>query len=67
MKKYILNLTKEELDIIKMALSRLELEMGHKATLSNSYNNPIVSKAYKQLEERAEKILEKLKEVWQHG
>ena len=67
MKKYILNLTKEELDIIKHSLSRLELEMGHKATLSNSYNNPTVSKAYKQLEERAEKILEKLKEVWQHG
>lgn len=39
MKKYILNLTKEELDIIKHSLSIAQLELNSRARNSASFGN----------------------------
>ena len=46
MKKYILNLTKEELDIIKHSLSIAQLELNSRGRNSANFGNARASIAY---------------------
>ena len=54
MKKYILNLTKEELDIIKHSLSIAQLELNSRARNSANFGNARASIAYYEEEIKVE-------------
>ena len=63
MKKYILNLTKEELDIIKHSLSIAQLELNSRARNSANFGNVKTSIAYYEEEIKVEELLNKLKNI----
>ena len=63
MKKYILNLTKEELDIIKHSLSIAQLELNSRARNSANFGNTRTAIAYYEEEIKVEKLLEDLKNI----
>ena len=60
MKNYILNLTKEELDIIKYSLSIAQLELNSRARNSASFGNARASIAYYEEEIKVEELLKEL-------
>ena len=57
MKKYILNLTKEELDIIKHSLSIAQLELNSRGRNSANFGNARASIAYYEEEIKVEELL----------
>ena len=61
MKKYILNLTKEEFDSVKYALSIAMIQLKYKKVNSAMWGNVEASEAYGQQELKMEKLLEDLK------
>ena len=63
MKKYILNLTKEELDIIKYSLSIAQLELNSRARNSASFGNARASIAYYEEEIKVEELLKELSKL----
>lgn len=63
MKKYILNLTKEELDIIKHSLSIAQLELNSRARRSASFGNVKTSIAYHEEEIKVEELLKELSKL----
>ena len=63
MKKYILNLTKEELDIIKYSLSIAQLELNSRARNSASFGNAKASIAYYEEEIKVEELLKELSKL----
>ena len=63
MKKYILNLTKEELDIIKYSLSIAQLELNSRARNSSSFGNARASIAYYEEEIKVEELLKELSKL----
>lgn len=63
MKKYILNLTKEELDIIKHSLSITQLELNSRARNSASFGNARASIAYYEEEIKVEELLKELSKL----
>ena len=60
MKKYILNLTKEELDIIKHSLSIAEMQLKYKTVMISDKK---ILEAYKGQERKMEKLLEDLENI----
>ena len=60
MKKYILNLTKEELDIIKHSLSIAQLELNSRGRNSANFGNARASIAYYEEEIKVEELLKAL-------
>ena len=63
MKKYILNLTKEELDIIKHSLSIAQLELNSRGRSSANFGNARASIAYYEEEIRVEELLKELSKL----
>ena len=63
MKKYILNLTKEELDIIKHSLSIAQLELNSRTRNSASFGNARASIAYYEEEIKVEELLKELSKL----
>ena len=63
MEEYILNITKDEFDSIKYALSIAQLQLGHKASISAIWGNTEISEAYKKQSQKMEKLLEDLKNI----
>ena len=63
MKKYILNLTKEELDIIKHSLSIAQLELNSRARNSASFGNTRTAIAYYEEEIKVEELLKELSKI----
>ena len=63
MKKYILNLTKEELDIIKHYLSIAQLELNSRARNSANFGNVKTSIAYYEEEIKVEELLKELSKL----
>ena len=63
MKKYILNLTKEELDIIKHSLSIAQLELNSRARNSANFGNARASIAYYEEEVKVEELLKELSKL----
>ena len=63
MKKYNLNLTKEELDIIKHSLSIAQLELNSRARNSASFGNVKTSIAYHEEEIKVEELLKELSKL----
>lgn len=63
MKKYNLNLTKEELDIIKHSLSIAQLELNSRARRSASFGNVKTSIAYYEEEIKVEELLKELSKL----
>ena len=63
MKKYILNLTKEELDIIKHSLSIAELELNSRGRNSANFGNARASIAYYEEEIKVEELLKELSKL----
>ena len=63
MEEYILNITKDEFDSIKYALSIAQLQLGQKANISAIWGNIEASEAYKKQSQKMEKLLEDLKNI----
>lgn len=63
MKKYILNLTKEELDIIKHSLSIAQLELNSRARNSANFGNTRTAIAYYEEEIKVEELLKELSKL----
>ena len=63
MKKYILNLTKEELDIIKHSLSIAQLELNSRGRNSANFGNARASIAYYEEELKVEELLKELSKL----
>ena len=63
MKKYILNLTKEELDIIKHSLSIAQLELNSRGRNSANFGNTRASIAYYEEEIKVEELLKELSKL----
>lgn len=63
MEEYILNITKDEFDSIKYALSIAQLQLGQKANISAIWGNVEASEAYKKQSQKMEKLLEDLKNI----
>ena len=63
MKKYILNLTKEELDIIKHSLSIAQLELNSRGRNSANFGNARASIAYYEEEIKVEELLKELSKL----
>ena len=63
MKKYILNLTKEELDIIKHSLSIAQLELNSRGRNSANFGNTRASIAYYEEEIKVEELLKELSKI----
>ena len=63
MKKYILNLTKEELDIIKHSLSIAQLELNSRGRNSANFGNVRASIAYYEEEIKVEELLKELSKL----
>ena len=63
MEEYILNLTKDEFDSVKYALSIAQLSLGQKAINSAMFGNIKAYEAYKQQEQKMEQILKDLKNI----
>ena len=63
MKKYILNLTKEELDIIKHSLSIAQLELNSRGRNSGNFGNARASIAYYEEEIKVEELLKELSKL----
>ena len=63
MKKYILNLTKEELDIIKHSLSIAQLELNSRTINSANFGNARASIAYYEEEIKVEELLKELSKL----
>lgn len=63
MKKYNLNLTKEELDIVKHSLSIAQLELNSRARRSASFGNVKTSIAYYEEEIKVEELLKELSKL----
>ena len=63
MKKYILNLTKEELDIIKHSLSIAQLELNSRGRNSANFGNARASIAYYEEEIKVEELLKELSKI----
>lgn len=63
MEEYILNITKEEFDSIKYALSMAQIQLNYKAVNSAMWGNVEASEAYKEQSEKMEKLLEDLKNI----
>lgn len=62
MEEYILNITKDEFDSIKYALSIAQLQLEQKANIS-AWGNVEASEAYKKQSQKMEKLLEDLKNI----
>ena len=60
MKKYILNLTKEEFDSIKYALSIAEMQLKYKTVMISDKK---ILEAYREQERKMEKLLEDLENI----
>ena len=63
MKKYILNLTKEELDIIKHSLSIAQLELNSRGRNAAKFGNARASIAYYEEEIKVEELLKELSKL----
>ena len=63
MKKYILNLTKEELDIIKHSLSIAQLELNSRGRNSANFGNTRAAIAYYEEEIKVEELLKELSKL----
>ena len=63
MKKYILNLTKEELDIIKHSLSIAQLELNSRGRNSSNFGNTRTAIAYYEEEIKVEELLKELSKL----
>ena len=63
MKKYIVNLTKEELDIIKHSLSIAQLELNSRGRNSANFGNARASIAYYEEEIKVEELLKELSKL----
>ena len=63
MKKYILNLTKEELDIIKHSLSIAQLELNSRGRNSANFGNTRTAIAYYEEEIKVEELLKELSKL----
>lgn len=63
MEEYILNITKEELDIIKHSLSIAQLELNSRARRSASFGNVKTSIAYYEEEIKVEELLKELSKL----
>ena len=63
MKKYILNLTKEELDIIKHSLSITQLELNSRGRNSANFGNTRTAIAYYEEEIKVEELLKELSKL----
>ena len=63
MKKYILNLTKEELDIIKHSLSIAQLELNSRGRNSANFGSARASIAYYEEEIKVEELLKELSKL----
>ena len=63
MKKYNLNLTTEELDIIKHSLSIAQLELNSRARNSANFGNVKTSIAYYEEEIKVEELLKELSKL----
>lgn len=63
MEEYILNITKEEFDSIKYALSIAIIQLKYKKVNSAMWGNVEASNAYKEQSEKMEKLLEDLKNI----
>lgn len=60
MKKYILNLTKDEFDSIKYALSIAEMQLKYKTVMISDKK---ILEAYREQERKMEKLLEELTNI----
>ena len=60
MKEYTINLTKDEFDSIKYALSIAQLQLGQKANISAIWDNTEASEAYKEQSQKMEELLKEL-------
>ena len=63
MKKYIWNLTKEELDIIKHSLCIAQLELNSRGRNSANFGNARASIAYYEEEIKVEELLKELSKL----
>ena len=63
MKKYILNLTKEELDIMKHSLSIAQLALNSRGRNSANFGNARASIAYYEEEIKVEELLKELSKI----
>lgn len=63
MEEYILNLTKEEFNDIKYALSIAQIQLNYKAINSAMLGNVEASEAYRGQTQKMEKLLEDLKNI----
>ena len=63
MKEYILNITKEEFNDIKYALSIAIMQLKYKKVNSAMWGNVEASEAYKEQSQKMEKLLEDLKNI----
>lgn len=63
MEEYILNITKDEFDSIKYALSIAQMQLNYKAINSAMFGNFKSSEAYKKQSQKMEKLLEDLKNI----
>ena len=60
MKEYTVNLTKDEFDSIKYALSIAQLQLGQKANISAIWGNTEASETYKEQSQKMEELLKEL-------
>ena len=63
MKEYTINLTKDEFDSIKYALSIAQLQLGQKANISAIWGNTEASEAYKGQSQKMEELLKELSKL----
>ena len=63
MKKYILNLTEEELDIIKHSLSIAQLELNSRGRNSANFGNTRTAIVYYEEEIKVEELLKELSKL----
>lgn len=63
MEEYILNITKEEFNDIKYALSIAIMQLKYKKVNSAMWGNVEASEAYKEQSEKMKKLLEDLKNI----
>lgn len=63
MKEYILNITKEEFNDIKYALSIAIMQLKYKKVNSAMWGNVEASEAYKEQSQKMEKLLRDLKNI----
>ena len=62
MEKYLVTLTKEELNCLKHALSIAQIKLNYSAELAYGLKNSIMGDAYKREEIKMEKLLDELNE-----